>query len=112
MLVKSLWKIFSANSVDKKYTVLGAYLPQQVPKSEKRTCFSKIMCYHKVAYEECARDKPVDRTATCRKGKVLKLDRLVIKIFEHLSETMGAFLYGRAPGRKNGGAENAKISFF
>lgn len=26
-------------------------------------------------YEECVRDKLVDRTATCRIGKVLKLDR-------------------------------------
>ena len=25
------------------------------------------------AYKECVRDKPVDRTATCPQGKVLKL---------------------------------------
>ena len=40
-------------------------------------------------YEECARDKLCDRTATCRKGKVLKLDRWVC-VFP--SVTMGFFL--------------------
>ena len=32
----------------------------------------------KMTYKECVRDKLCDRTATYRKGKVLKLDRWVV----------------------------------
>jgi hypothetical protein len=33
------------------------------------------ICYYNGTYRECARDKLVDRTATCPRGKVLMLDR-------------------------------------
>ena len=36
-----------------------------------------------LAYKECARDKPDDRTATCRNGKVLKLARWARTVTTH-----------------------------
>ena len=39
--------------------------------------FSLDYCIITHAYRECVRDKPVDRTATCQSGKVLKLVRWV-----------------------------------
>ena len=46
-----------------------------------KCCFLYILYYSKYydivrdTYEECVRDKPGDRTATCRTGKVPKLER-------------------------------------
>ena len=36
--------------------------------------------YDTHTYKECARDKLDDRTATCREGKVLRLERWVIEV--------------------------------
>ena len=69
-------------------------------KSDKRLHPGYEIYIIKQAYKECARDKLVDRTATCHEqrntacnnGKVLKLERWDIGILPVPTVTMGIFL--------------------
>jgi hypothetical protein len=49
------------------------------------------ICYSVNTYRECARDKLVDRTATCLGGKVLMLDRWGGYVFGTLIGADGCF---------------------